>query len=60
MLTSYIKEDVEAEDMLRVKSGVKTDRPCHRKFLLKENMPFCTPGTSRCLKRTTEMINDLN
>ena len=60
MLSSYIADLPEAEDMTGIKRGGNTAHPCHRCLVTKEEMPFSTRATKRNVQHTIELLKKVN
>lgn len=60
VVSSYLCDTPEAEDLLAVKRGTQCQSPCHVCLVRKEDLPFSCVGTGRSLKDTSIMVSRLN
>ena len=59
LLSSYIADIPEAEDLLSVKQNTSTESPCHRCIVRKENLLFCTNELERTAEKTRQLLRSI-
>lgn len=59
IISSYLCDTPEAEDLLAVKRGTQCESPCHVCLVRKENLPFSCTATARSVHETEIMLSKL-
>lgn len=60
LLSSYLSDILDSEDMISVKRSVLTDSPCDNYLTLNQYLPFCTSSTGRFVIHTRAMLSALH
>lgn len=60
VLSSYVSDTPEAEDLLGVKRGNNTESPCHRCNVSRDQMPFSTCERYRCTEESRQIIKAID